>query len=126
MEIRRAVREELDRGFGLDYKLLLPWPELNAPFEGAYCIARAGDSSMAHDHHEYEIFIALSGAATVVADGERSPFTAGDIVHFTPGVHHQVVNESDEDFVYYCIWWDTAMSERFAARHRGEVDSHGN
>lgn len=117
IDIRRLVPEKLSRDFGLDYELLLPWPTLNAPFEGAYCVARPGDSSLAHDHHEYEIFIGLSGSAEVVADGERTKFSAGDIVHFQPGVHHQVVNNSDENFVYYCIWWDQRMSERFIVRH---------
>jgi mannose-6-phosphate isomerase-like protein (cupin superfamily) len=118
MEMRRLADRGLKTDYGLDFDLLLPWPELNAPFEGAWCVVHPGDASMAHDHHEYEIFIGLTGEGELVADGVRTPFRAGDIARLPPGVHHQVVNDGTADFTYYAIWWDTDMSERFVARHR--------
>jgi len=120
MELRKLDRENLIRAYGLDAELLLPWSALNAPFEGAWCVLRPGDASMPHAHHEYEIFIAMTGRAAVTADGERRDFMAGDIVHLRPGVEHQVVNDNDQDFEYYAIWWDTEMSHRFLDRD-GEV-----
>jgi len=121
MEIRRLDRANLTRAYGLDSERLLPWAALNAPFEGAWCVLRPGDVSTAHAHHEYEIFIAMTGRSALVVDGERHEFAAGDIVHLPPGCTHQVVNHGTEDFEYYGIWWDTDMSARFVARHEEQI-----
>ena len=40
MEIRRLDRAKLVKAYGLDSERLLPWPALNAPFEGAWCVTR--------------------------------------------------------------------------------------
>jgi mannose-6-phosphate isomerase-like protein (cupin superfamily) len=111
----RSQADALERKYGLDLKLLQPWDGLAAPFEGAWCVLRPGDVSMAHAHHEREIFIGMSGRAEVVSDGTRHPFAAGDIAFLEPGVEHQVVNDSGADFAYYAIWWDGAMSRAFLA-----------
>jgi len=39
------------------------------------------------------------------------------VVQFQPQEWHSVVNESGSDFEMYCVWWDTDMTQRFAARH---------
>lgn len=117
IDVRRLDREQLERAYGLDGQRLLPWPALNAPFEGVWCVLRAGTESTAHSHHEYEIFIAVSGAAEVVVDGERHPFAAGDIVRLPPGSTHRVVNNGAADFEYYGLWWDAEMSAQFMVRH---------
>jgi mannose-6-phosphate isomerase-like protein (cupin superfamily) len=117
IEIRVLDRANLTQAYGLDSERLLPWPALNAPFEGAWCILRAGTESAPHSHHEYEIFIAMIGRAKLVVDGKDSSFVAGDIVHLPPGCTHKVVNDSGEDFEYYGVWWDSEMSEKFLARH---------
>jgi mannose-6-phosphate isomerase-like protein (cupin superfamily) len=117
IDIRSLDREHLTRAYGLDSQRLLPWPVLNAPFEGAWCILRPGEESTPHAHHEYEIFIALAGSGVLIVDDERRPFAAGDIAHLTPGSRHRVVNDSGQDFEYYGIWWDTEMSAAFVARH---------
>jgi quercetin dioxygenase-like cupin family protein len=117
MHLRRLDRANLTRAHGLDGELLLPWPALNAPFKGGWFVLRAGDESTPHSHPEYEFFIAMLGRAAFVADGVRREFVAGDIVHLRPGVYHQVVNDNDDDFEYYAIWWDTATSAEFTARH---------
>lgn len=118
IDVRRLDRENLEPAYGLDGQRLLPWPELNAPFEGAWCVLRAGTESSPHSHHEYEIFIAITGSAELVVDDERHPFVAGDIVRLPPGSTHRVVNDSDTDFEYYGVWWDADMSAQFVARHR--------
>ena len=117
VEIRPLDRDNLEKAYGLDSQRLLPWPALNSPFEGAWCILRSGDESTPHSHHEYEIFIAMTGSAALDVDGERFPFAEGDIVHLPPGCTHKVVNETPGDFAYYGIWWDAEMSEKFLARH---------
>ena len=41
----------------------------------------------------------------------------GDIVHLRPGIEHHVVNDNDQDFEFYAIWWDAEMSKRSLARY---------
>ncbi|MFK4112204.1 cupin domain-containing protein [Streptomyces sp. NPDC002176] len=120
MLIKNLHRAGLTHENGLDAQRLLPWPELNAPFEGSWCVIRPGTASTPHAHHEYEIFIALRGEAFLESGGERVPFNAGDIVHFPPHQEHRVVNDSDTDFEMYSVWWDAEMSERFTARHTSQ------
>jgi mannose-6-phosphate isomerase-like protein (cupin superfamily) len=118
MQIRKLDRANLKPDNGLAAQRLLPWPELNAPFEGSWCVVPPGAESGAHSHHEYEIWVAMTGAAEIICDGRRSPFVAGDIVHFPPRSHHQVLNTGPEEFQMYAVWWDTEMSEEFGVRDR--------
>jgi mannose-6-phosphate isomerase-like protein (cupin superfamily) len=118
MEIHPLDRANLIRAYGIESQRLLPWAALNAPFEGAWCIVPPGGVSTAHAHHEYEIFIAVAGRGTLVADGERRPFAAGDIAFLPPGCTHHVVNDELVDFEFYGIWWDAAVSVSFLARDR--------
>ncbi|GAA2393779.1 hypothetical protein Cme02nite_64550 [Catellatospora methionotrophica] len=120
-EIRNLDRDNLTKAYGLDSQRLLPWPALNAPFEGAWCVLRAGDESTPHSHHEYEIFIAMVGSAELHVEGHRRDFAAGDVVHLLPGSTHKVVNDGPEDFEYYGIWWDRDMSARFLTRHEQDT-----
>jgi mannose-6-phosphate isomerase-like protein (cupin superfamily) len=119
VEIHHLDRENLRPDNGLRTQRLLPWTELNAPFEGAWCVINPGTASIAHAHHEYEIFIAITGSATLNSDGRHAPFTAGDIAYFTPGQSHQVINNTDTDFQMYSVWWDPDITERFSTRHQG-------
>lgn len=115
MEIRRLDRDRLGPDNNHSQRLL-PWPVLNAPFEAAWSVVAPGTATTAHAHHEYEIFVAVSGTAELLSEGERSPFTEGDVVHFPPHTEHQVVNNGDADFQMYSVWWDRDMTERFAQR----------
>jgi mannose-6-phosphate isomerase-like protein (cupin superfamily) len=119
--VHKLDRDHLKHENGLDAQRLLPWTSLNAPFEGSWCVIRAGTASTPHAHEEYEIFIATSGRAAIVCQSERFDFVEGDIVHFPPHTPHQVVNDSSRDFQMYSIWWDTEMSVRFQARHEHGV-----
>lgn len=121
VEIRKLDRANLTKAYGLDSQRLLPWPALNAPFEGAWCIVHPGDESTAHSHHEYETFIAMAGSAVLDVNGQRQEFVAGDIARLTPGSVHKVVNDSAEDFEFYSIWWDADMSTKFLTRHEEQV-----
>ncbi len=121
MQIRRLDRESLTHKYGIDAQLLLPWDTVDAPFRGAWCILRPGVTSTPHSHPEYEIFIAMSGNAAVVVDGERQPFVPGDVAHIPPDSTHQLTNDGVEDFEYYAIWWNKEMSSQFWARHEQEL-----
>ena len=115
VDIRRLEHKNLTRAYGLDMKLLYPWDGLEAPFRGAWCELRPGDKSVAHAHHEHEIFIGMAGKAAVVTGDHRHEFAAGDIVFLRPEIEHYLVNDHDEDFAYYAIWWDREMSGEFVA-----------
>jgi mannose-6-phosphate isomerase-like protein (cupin superfamily) len=117
MELRALQPEQLVHENGAEGKRLVPWPALNAPFEGAWVVVRPGRATGSHAHHEYEIFIAMTGEAELDSAGEQRPFRAGDVVHFPPHTDHRVINNSTSDFQFYCIWWDTDMSAQFTQRH---------
>jgi mannose-6-phosphate isomerase-like protein (cupin superfamily) len=118
MEMRKFDRANLQPDNGLAATRLMPWPELNAPFEASWCVVPPGGESGAHSHHEYEIWVAMTGSAEIICDGRRMPFVAGDIVHFPPQSHHQVVNGGAEEFQMYAVWWDADLVDGFAARHK--------
>jgi mannose-6-phosphate isomerase-like protein (cupin superfamily) len=113
VEIHRGEHEQVSRNYGLDFKLLRPWPGMNAPFRGAWCIVRPGDVTEPHAHGEAEIMIAMSGTGVLISDEGRHDFTAGDIIYMPADIGHSVTNERDEDLAYYSIWWDRAMSTEF-------------
>jgi mannose-6-phosphate isomerase-like protein (cupin superfamily) len=119
MEIRPLDRDNLKPDNGLVAQRLMPWDLVNAPFEGSWCVVRPGAESGAHGHHEYEIWVAMTGEAEIVTQAGTAPFRAGDVVHFTPHEKHQVVNRGGEDFQFYAIWWDDELTEKFAARRAG-------
>jgi mannose-6-phosphate isomerase-like protein (cupin superfamily) len=116
VEIVHLQRDNMTYEYGVDVQRLVPWAALAAPFEGAWAVVRAGTDSTAHSHHEREIFVAVRGEAVVECDGAREPFRVGDIALFQPGQVHRVCNAGPEDFEFYSIWWDPAMSERYLAR----------
>lgn len=122
-EIRHLDRPHLNRENGADAQRLVPWPLLNAPFEGSWCEIPVGGATGEHGHHEYEIMIAMSGQAEVAAEGERRTFAAGDIVHFPPNTAHSIVNVGEETFQMYCVWWDTDLSQAFLAQHTTRQDA---
>jgi len=124
VEIRKLEPENLIRAYGLDMKLLHPWHGLDSPFRGAWCVLRPGDISEAHTHEDHEIFIGMSGRGEVVSGERRHEFVAGDIAFLKPDLSHQVVNNHDEDFSYYAIWWDRSMSAEFLDRQDKPAAAH--
>lgn len=115
VELVHLDRDGLRHEYGVDVQRLVPWAALNAPFEGAWAVVRPGTSATLHSHHEHEIFVAVRGEAIVECDGDQAPFRTGDIALFKPGQQHRVLNDGNEDFEFYSIWWDRAMAERFTA-----------
>jgi mannose-6-phosphate isomerase-like protein (cupin superfamily) len=107
--------------YGLDTQRLFPWSVLNAPFESSWAVARPRTRSTLHSHHEHEIFVAVRGSAVIECDGDETPFAAGDVAFFKPGKEHRLLNDGDEEFVFYSVWWDEEMSERFLKRNRAEA-----
>ncbi|MEN4533442.1 class I tRNA ligase family protein [Pantoea agglomerans] len=110
---KKLNRNELNFENNLFAQRLLPWPELNAPFEGSWCVIKPGAESTPHLHHEHEIFIAVKGSAFIRCEGEDTIFETGDIVQFNPHTKHSVINNSEMDFEMYSVWWDKNMSGNF-------------
>lgn len=121
VEVVRLQRDRLQPEYGVAAQRLQPWAVLNAPFESAWAVVRAGTHSVLHSHHEHEIFVAVSGEAVIECDGEQVAFRTGDVAFFPPGSEHHVLNDGGTDFEFYSIWWDREMAERFVARDRTEV-----
>jgi mannose-6-phosphate isomerase-like protein (cupin superfamily) len=121
VDIRKLDRDNLKLDNGLNAQRLMPWAALNSPFEGSWCVVPPGAASGPHSHHEHEIWIAMTGRAEIVCDGDRVPFDAGDIVAFQPWTTHQVVNDGDADFQMYSVWWDRGLAERFAAQSQAST-----
>jgi len=92
--------------YDLDGKRLLPWEGVNMPFGGAWCVIRKGTDSFKHNHEENEIFICISGKATIVIDGNKYDMTKGDMITIPCNSSHYVNNPFEEDFHMYSIWWD--------------------
>jgi mannose-6-phosphate isomerase-like protein (cupin superfamily) len=116
MQIRSLDRANLAVDNQLHAQRLMPWPSLNAPFEGSWCVVEPGGESGPHAHDEFEIWVAVTGSAEIVAGQRRCAFTAGDIAYFVPGETHQVVNAGTDDFEMYSLWWDAELAGAFAAR----------
>jgi mannose-6-phosphate isomerase-like protein (cupin superfamily) len=119
-EIVHLAADNLLFEYGLHTQRLMPWAVLNAPFEGSWALAKPHTESTLHSHHEHEIFIAVRGSAIVECDGKQAEFRAGDVAFFQPGLEHRVLNDNDEEFMFYSVWWDEDMAERFVTRNREE------
>ena len=120
-EIVHLDSENLLHEYGLDTQRLFPWDVLNAPFEASWALARPRTRSQLHSHHEHEIFVAVRGSAVIECDGDETPFQAGDVAHFIPGKQHRLLNDGDDEFMFYSVWWDEEMSEKFIKRNRAEA-----
>jgi mannose-6-phosphate isomerase-like protein (cupin superfamily) len=120
-EIVHLDSENLLHEYGLDTQRLFPWDVLNAPFEASWALARPNTRSELHSHHEHEIFVAVRGSAVIECDGDETPFKAGDVAHFIPGKRHRLLNDGDDEFMFYSVWWDEEMSEKFIKRNRAEA-----
>ncbi|HEY2443347.1 MAG TPA: cupin domain-containing protein [Streptosporangiaceae bacterium] len=107
--------------YGLHTQRLMPWGALNAPFESSWALAKPRTRSTLHSHHEHEIFVAVRGSAVIECDGQETPFRAGDVCFFKPGRKHRLLNDGDEEFMFYSIWWDKDMAEGFLSSGRAQA-----
>lgn len=102
----------LKHEYGVDGDRLLPWPGGAFPFGGAWCIVRPGSQSLYHVNEpddEDELFIAISGTASVTV-GESCYLTQkGDIIFIPAGTPHYITNDSEEEFHFYTIWWNSEI-----------------
>jgi uncharacterized cupin superfamily protein len=52
---------------------------------------------------QWELFVVLTGTATVKTDDETHPVKAGEAFIQPPGIAHQIINTGTEDFTFYVI-----------------------
>jgi oxalate decarboxylase/phosphoglucose isomerase-like protein (cupin superfamily) len=103
--------------YDLDGKRLLPWDSYPMPFGAGWCVVRPKTCSEPHTQIDQEIFIALKGHGSVVIGESSFPFEMGDIVAIPKHTNHYVVNDSDEDFHFYVIWWDKTYATQFLSEN---------
>lgn len=115
--IRRIDFKNLKHEFQLDGARLLPWDEYPMPFAGGWCVVRPGTESEPHTQIDQEIFIGIKGRATLIVGDKRHEFGLGDIAAIPKHTNHFFINDSDEDFHFYVIWWDMNYVTAFADGH---------
>lgn len=114
---RRVDFDNLVHEYQLDGSRLLPWDGYPMPFAGGWCVVRPGTESEPHTQIDQEIFIGIKGNATLVVGDERRPFGFGDIAAIPKHTNHYFINESDEDFHFYVVWWDMNYVNEFVSVH---------
>jgi oxalate decarboxylase/phosphoglucose isomerase-like protein (cupin superfamily) len=114
---RRTDFGRLVHEYDLDGKRLLPWDGYPMPFGGGWCVVRPHTRSLPHTQIDQELFIGIKGRATLVVGEQRFPFEMGDVAAIPKHTDHYVINDSDEDFHFYVVWWDMAHVDGFIAQH---------
>ncbi|WP_338356190.1 cupin domain-containing protein [Yeosuana marina] len=109
--IKKINWKDLKHEYGVDGQRLLPWNENDYPFPfgGAYCILRAGTTSLDHINEpldEKELFIVISGKAKVYLNKTCYEVEKGDIVFVPKGLSHYLENPHNDDCHFYALWWN--------------------
>ena len=66
---------------------------------GLFGIMPGGIKGDYHYHKKREsIFVAVSGEAVELVDGEEIPIKAGDVFFIPPNEKHTIINKSDKEF----------------------------
>jgi oxalate decarboxylase/phosphoglucose isomerase-like protein (cupin superfamily) len=117
-EIHRQTRfDGLVHEYGLDGSRLLPWQGYPMPFAGGWCVVRPGTRSEPHTQIDQEIFIAIQGRARLIVGEREMEFSVGDIAAIPKHTNHYIINDSQEDFHFYVVWWDMNYVNDFIAQH---------
>lgn len=75
---------------------------------------RPGETAKAHYHKEQtEIFYFLNDNGYFIVNGEKIPVTLGMILIIKPNDAHEVVNDSDKDFLYLAFKVKYAENDSF-------------
>lgn len=78
-----------------------------APFNCRVLHLMPGTQTVAHDHHDCEMWVILTGQGEVREDEECRQISAGDIIHLTPLGCHSIANTSFSDpLTFMTIWWE--------------------
>jgi uncharacterized cupin superfamily protein len=92
------------------------------PFDLEICRVPPGVSSSPYHAHsgQSELYLVLSGSGKFRSPAGPTELTVGDAVYCGPGEPHQIINDGEEDLVFYiiadnpvgetCYYSDTATS----------------
>lgn len=83
----------------------LPGSTTSAPFHAARIVVKARGRSPVDEHAVTECWLASSGTATALLGDDSTTLTPGQVVEIAPNVPHQAVNHTNEDFVFFSLWW---------------------
>jgi mannose-6-phosphate isomerase-like protein (cupin superfamily) len=88
--------------FGVEYREYINCEDTGCPFDLEHVTLKAGKRNLPfHSHGSlWELYYVLSGAAIMRTDEETVGLQAGDSYLCRPGLAHQIINDSDEDFLY--------------------------
>ncbi len=91
--------------FGLSEREVFEVEKTQCPFDMEHVTLPPGKKNYPFHSHGalWEMYYALAGAATMRTDEETVDFKAGEAYLCRPGLAHQIINSSDEDFVYFVI-----------------------
>lgn len=104
--------------YGLDGARLLPWNHYPMPFSGAWCVVRPHTGSEPHTQIDQEVFIGLKGNARLVVGDAEHRFGFGDIAAIPKNTNHHFINDTEQDFHFYVVWWDERHAEQYLAALR--------
>jgi len=91
--------------FGNKYKEIVDVDEVRSPFDLCQVTLSPGQQNFPFHSHGamWEMYYVLSGTAKMRTDDETATLEAGDTYVCSPGLAHQVINDSDADFVYLVV-----------------------
>jgi|TARA_Y100000310_G_C20700453_1_gene829258 quercetin dioxygenase-like cupin family protein len=65
----------------------------------------AGKETRGHEHAEKEeVYLCLEGSGKLIMGEETAGFAKGDLVTIPAGDFHKVVNDSEADLVFLCVF----------------------
>jgi quercetin dioxygenase-like cupin family protein len=77
-----------------------------APFRATRIVVKAGGRSPVDRHAVTECWFAASGTATIQLGDDSFTLMPGNVVGIAPHIPHQAINDTDQDFVFYSLWWN--------------------
>jgi len=72
---------------------------------------------MPHTQIVQEFFVGIKGNAKLKIGDEIYSFTMGNITAIPKHTDHYVINDTEEDFHFYVIWWDENITQVFLKEH---------
>jgi len=121
MQLTKMVSEHgLKAEYGLRGIRTFPWQDVVAPFGSGYCVVDPGTETLRHVNSpadEEELFVGCSGTGVVLLGDERITIGAGDQIYIPVGVEHSIVNETEEEFAFFTIWWNSECVDEYNKTH---------
>lgn len=127
MKTHSLAQEAVIEAYGLACKKLLPNPLVErCPVGGMYCEVAPNNKSVAHNHHDTELFFILSGQGVVETEQGQKAVAPGDIVLLEPFSPHTIENlDNEETLKFLAFWWEDLkdIKEVLAAKQSPQSNS---